>query len=103
MPATLIFSAFGQVMQSFSTVSADYDTVMGFFEFTHRFFDRLSIIDQKMPELPPFQRCISRVFSSILRICAIAQKYTKEKRFSMFQLSMLSLTQAYARNREMVR
>ncbi|RAH55365.1 hypothetical protein BO85DRAFT_522214 [Aspergillus piperis CBS 112811] len=81
MPASLIFSAFGQVMESFSTVSADYDTIMGFFEFTHRFFDRLSIIDQKMPELPPFQRCVSRVFSSILRICAIAQRYTKEKRF----------------------
>ncbi|GKZ86478.1 hypothetical protein AnigIFM56816_001706 [Aspergillus niger] len=89
MPATLIFSAFGQVMQSFSTVSADYDTVMGFFEFTHRFFDRLSIIDQKMPELPPFQRCISRVFSSILRICAIAQKYTKEKRFKKWFDSLL--------------
>ncbi|GKZ25081.1 hypothetical protein AbraIFM66951_005288 [Aspergillus brasiliensis] len=89
MPASLIFSAFGQVMESFSTVSADYNTVMGFFEFTHRFFDRLSIIDQKMPELPPFQRCVSRVFSSILRICAIAQKYTKEKRFKKWFESLL--------------
>jgi hypothetical protein len=86
MPASLIFSAFGQVMQSFSDVSADYDKVMGFFEYTHRFFDRLSIIDQKMPATAPFQRCVSRVFSSILRICAIAQKYSAEKRFS--KLSM---------------
>ncbi|CEJ61226.1 hypothetical protein PMG11_09763 [Penicillium brasilianum] len=81
MPANLIFTAFGQVMQSFADVSADYDKVMGFFEFTHRFFDRLSMIEQKMPDLPPFQRCVSRVFSSILKICAISQQYCAEKRF----------------------
>jgi hypothetical protein len=82
MPASLIFTAFGQVMQSFADVSADYDKVMGFFDFTHRFFDRLSMIEQKMPDLPQFQHCVSRVFSSILKICAISQKYCKEKRFS---------------------
>ncbi|KAL2811466.1 prion-inhibition and propagation-domain-containing protein [Aspergillus granulosus] len=92
MPASLIFSAFGQVMQSFSDVSADYDKIMGFFEFTHRFFDRLSIIDQKMPDMPPFQRCVSRVFSSILRICAIAQKYSKERRFKKWFDSLLNGT-----------
>ncbi|KUL87948.1 hypothetical protein ZTR_03863 [Talaromyces verruculosus] len=80
MPASLIFSAFGQVMQSFADVSADYDKIMGFFEFTHRFLDRMTIIDKKMPDLPQFQRCVSRVFSSILKICAIAQKYSAEKR-----------------------
>ncbi|KAL4736694.1 prion-inhibition and propagation-domain-containing protein [Aspergillus similis] len=92
MPASLIFSAFGQVMQSFSDVSADYDKIMGFFEFTHRFFDRLSIIDQKMPDIPPFQRCVGRVFSSILRICAIAQKYSKERRFRKWFDSLLNGT-----------
>lgn len=56
---------------------------MGFFEFTHRFFDRLSIIEERTPALPPFQRCVTRVFSSILKICAVAQKYAAEKRFSM--------------------
>ncbi|KAJ5986997.1 hypothetical protein N7451_011362, partial [Penicillium sp. IBT 35674x] len=80
MPATLIFTAFGQVMQSFADVSADYDKIMGFLDFTHRFFDRLSIIDQKMPNIPPFQRCITRVFSSILKICSVAQRYAAEKR-----------------------
>ncbi|KAI9043654.1 uncharacterized protein KD926_003004 [Aspergillus affinis] len=92
MPASLIFSAFGQVMQSFSDVSADYDKIMGFFEFTHRFFDRLSIIDQRMPDVPPFQRCVSRVFSSILRICAIAQKYSRERRFKKWFDSLLNGT-----------
>ncbi|PYI26439.1 hypothetical protein BP00DRAFT_430361 [Aspergillus indologenus CBS 114.80] len=81
MPASLIFTAFGQVMQSFADTSADYDKIMGFFEFTHRFFDRLSIIEERTPALPPFQRCVTRVFSSILKICAVAQKYAAEKRF----------------------
>ncbi|QKX60583.1 uncharacterized protein TRUGW13939_07728 [Talaromyces rugulosus] len=92
MPASLIFSAFGQVMQSFADVSADYDKIMGFFEFTHRFLDRMSIIDQKMPNLPQFQRCVSRVFSSILKICAIAQKYSSEKRMKKWFDSLMNGT-----------
>ncbi|KAJ5175269.1 uncharacterized protein N7482_001146 [Penicillium canariense] len=92
MPASLIFSAFGQVMQSFADVSADYDKVMGFFDYTHRFFDRLSIIDQKMPNLPQFQRCVTRVFSSILKICSAAQKYCAEKRFKKWFESLMKGT-----------
>ncbi|KAL2832928.1 prion-inhibition and propagation-domain-containing protein [Aspergillus cavernicola] len=80
MPAGLIFTAFGQVMQTFADVSADYDKIMGFFDFTHRFFDRLSMIEEKVPALPPFQRCVTRVFSSMLKICSTAQEYAKEKR-----------------------
>ena len=65
-------------------MSADYDKVIGFFEFTQRFLDRLSMIEGHSPEHAPFQRCITRVFSSMLTICAVAQEYAKEKRFSEF-------------------
>ncbi|KAE8331474.1 hypothetical protein BDV39DRAFT_201123 [Aspergillus sergii] len=51
MPASLIFTAFGQ---SFASVSADYDKVIGFFDFTHRFFDRLSMIEDRTPQQAPF-------------------------------------------------
>ncbi|KAL5335584.1 prion-inhibition and propagation-domain-containing protein [Aspergillus crustosus] len=81
MPASLIFTAFGQVMQSFASVSADYDKVMGFFDFTHRFFDRLSMIEDKTPQQAPFQRCVARVFSGMLTICSVAQEYAEKKRF----------------------
>ncbi|KAL3455859.1 prion-inhibition and propagation-domain-containing protein [Aspergillus heterothallicus] len=81
MPASLIFTAFGQVMESFATVSADYDKVMGFFDFTHRFFDRLSMIEEKAPQQQPFQRCVARVFSGMLTICSVAQEYAEKKRF----------------------
>ncbi|OXV08794.1 hypothetical protein Egran_03440 [Elaphomyces granulatus] len=80
MPANLIFTAFGQVMQSFAVMSADYDKVMGFFDFTHRFFDRLSMIEDKTPQLGPFQRCVARVFSGMLTICSVAQEYAEKKR-----------------------
>ncbi|CRL18879.1 Ribosomal protein S16, conserved site [Penicillium camemberti] len=81
MPASLIFTAFGQVMQAFASVSADYDKIMGFFDFTHRFFDRLSMIEEKTPQQKPFQRCVARVFSGMLTICSVAQEYAEKKRF----------------------
>jgi len=65
-------------------MSADYDKIMGFFDFTHRFLDRLSMIQDKTPKLAPFRRCVARVFSSMLTICAVAQEYIKEKRMSKF-------------------
>ncbi|KAJ5870780.1 hypothetical protein N7455_005721 [Penicillium solitum] len=81
MPVSLIFTAFGQVMQAFASVSADYDKIMGFFDFTHRFFDRLSMIEEKTPQQKPFQRCVARVFSGMLTICSVAQEYAEKKRF----------------------
>ncbi|PLB51560.1 hypothetical protein P170DRAFT_471495 [Aspergillus steynii IBT 23096] len=89
MPACLIFTAFGQVMESFATVSADYDKVMGFFDFTHRFFDRLSIIENRTPQQQPFQRCVSRVFSGMLIICSVAQEYAARKRFKKWFSSLI--------------
>ncbi|KAJ5933227.1 heterokaryon incompatibility protein s [Penicillium verrucosum] len=89
MPASLIFTAFGQVMQSFASVSADYDKIMGFFDFTHRFFDRLSMIEDKTPQQAPFQRCIARVFSGMLTICSVAQEYAEKKRFKKWFSSLI--------------
>ncbi|KAJ0413982.1 prion-inhibition and propagation-domain-containing protein [Aspergillus carlsbadensis] len=89
MPASLIFTAFGQVMQSFASVSADYDKIMGFFDFTHRFFDRLSMIEDKTPQQAPFQRCVARVFSGMLTICSVAQEYAEKKRFKKWFSSLV--------------
>ncbi|KAL6230706.1 hypothetical protein BDW75DRAFT_221944 [Aspergillus navahoensis] len=89
MPASLIFTAFGQVMQSFATVSADYDKIMGFFDFTHRFLDRLSIIENQSPQQKPFQRCVARVFSGMLTICSVAQEYAEKKRLKKWFSSLI--------------
>ena len=63
-------------------MSADYEKIMGFFDFTHRFFDRLSMIEDKTPKQAPFQRCVARVFSGMLTICSVAQEYAEKKRLS---------------------
>ncbi|PGH06953.1 hypothetical protein AJ80_08085 [Polytolypa hystricis UAMH7299] len=89
MPTSLIFTAFGQVMQSFASVSADYDKIMGFFDLTHRFFDRLSMIEDKTPQQAPFQRCVARVFSGMLTICSVAQEYAEKKRFKKWFSSLI--------------
>jgi hypothetical protein len=70
-------------------MSADYDKIMGFFEFTQRFMDRLSMIQDKTPKLPQFRRCVARVFTSMLTICAVAQDFIKEKRMSKLASSYL--------------
>ncbi|KAH6609878.1 hypothetical protein Trco_003224 [Trichoderma cornu-damae] len=54
-------------------MSADYDKIVGFFDFTHRFFERLSMIEDKIPQQKPFQCCVARVFSNMLTICSVAQ------------------------------
>jgi hypothetical protein len=63
---------------------------MGFFDFTHRFFDRLLIIEDRTPQ-KPFQRCVARVFSGMLNICSIAQEYTEKRRFSMWSSQLQHL------------
>lgn len=62
---------------------------MGFFDFTHRFFDRLCMIEQRIPDMPEFQRCVTYVFSSILSICSIATRYTVRKRLSKHSTTLL--------------
>ncbi|CAI6095944.1 unnamed protein product [Clonostachys chloroleuca] len=89
MPASVIFTAFGHVMQSFASVSADYDKIMGFFDFTHRFFDRLSMLEDKTPQQAPFQRCVARVFSGMLTICSVAQEYAGKKRLKKWFSSLI--------------
>ncbi|PON28482.1 hypothetical protein TGAM01_v202976 [Trichoderma gamsii] len=80
IPAGMVSTAFGQVMQSFSSMSADYDKIIGFFEFTQRFLSRLSMIDDSIPQQKPLQLCVARVFSGMLTICSIAQEYAEKKR-----------------------
>ncbi|KAL6830555.1 prion-inhibition and propagation domain-containing protein [Trichoderma sp. SZMC 28015] len=80
MPASIVFTAFKQVMQSFTSMSTDYDKIIGFFDFTRRFLDRLSMIEKTIPQQKSLQICITRVFSGMLTICSIAQEYAEKKR-----------------------
>ncbi|QYS94247.1 hypothetical protein H0G86_001587 [Trichoderma simmonsii] len=61
-------------------MSADYDKIIGFFDFTHRFLDKLSMIEDTIPQQKSLQLCIARVFSGMLTICSVAQEYAEKKR-----------------------
>ncbi|KAM0516392.1 hypothetical protein ACHAPE_005541 [Trichoderma viride] len=61
-------------------MSADYDKIIGFFEFTQRFLGRLSMINDSIPQQKPLQSCVARVFSGMLTICSVAQEYAEKKR-----------------------
>lgn len=61
-------------------MSADYDKIIGFFDFTQRFLARLSMIDELIPQQKPLQFCVARVFSGMLTICSVAQEYAEKKR-----------------------
>ncbi|CAG8950026.1 hypothetical protein HYFRA_00004360 [Hymenoscyphus fraxineus] len=90
MPAGLIFCAFGQVMNSFNDMSADYDKVLDFFAFVGRFFERLSIIEDRTPNSPGFLKAVVYVFTNMLDIFAIAQMYSKEQgRFKKWFLNLV--------------
>lgn len=65
-------------------MSADYDKILDFFAFVRRFFERLSIIEERTPNTPGLLKAVVTVFSNMLEIFAIAQQYSKEQgRFSL--------------------
>ncbi|CAG8978789.1 hypothetical protein HYALB_00011054 [Hymenoscyphus albidus] len=100
VPVGLIFCALGQVMNSFNEMSADYDKFMDF-AFVGRFFERLSIIENRTPESAGFLNAVICVFTNMLEIFAIAQMYSKKHgRFKKWFLNLVDgedpdLTKAY--------
>lgn len=60
---------------------ADYDRVEEFFAYSARFFQRLSILENKA-QSGPLAIAIERVFSMQLSVCGRARQLIKEKRFS---------------------
>jgi hypothetical protein len=78
--------------KAFAGVKADYDKVEDFFLQSSRFFERLSLIQNKTRDVGPLQTAIVRVFATQLTIFGDVEKNTKKEgaRFSMIQLSFKS-------------
>jgi hypothetical protein len=82
MPASLIFSALDHVLDTFQRVTADYDKLEAFFTNSQRFLDQLSILEDKpQPSPVPLQKCVERIFSAHLDMCAVAQKFQRDGKF----------------------
>jgi hypothetical protein len=111
MPVGLVFAACGHVLsvskprpqklvraytndlQAFAGVKADYDKVEDFFMHSSRFFERLSIIENKVSDSVALAKGIVRVFSAQLSVCAIVEAMVKTKaaRFKQFLSALWNL------------
>ncbi|KAI4644660.1 uncharacterized protein J4E78_009479 [Alternaria triticimaculans] len=62
MPVGLVFTAASRIISAFAGVRADYDRVEEFFAYSARFFQRLSILEDKA-QSGPLAIAVERVFS----------------------------------------
>lgn len=69
------YSAFNYVMNASKAVSDDYDMILQFFDITHSFLERVSMLENRMPGIREFQKFLLDVFKALLTLCAIARKY----------------------------
>lgn len=56
------------------------------------FFERLSLLEGKLPRLPEFQKFIVQVFSSMLCVSAIARSYCFKGRFMKWAKALVDGT-----------
>ncbi|KAJ6196522.1 hypothetical protein J3E72DRAFT_243669 [Bipolaris maydis] len=80
MPVGLVFTAASRLI---SVMKADYDRVESFFEYSGRFFERLSLLEERA-ESGPLAIAIVRVFSMQLSVCGRVRYLIKKKRFSQW-------------------
>jgi hypothetical protein len=99
-PVGIIFAACGHLLSAFAGVKADYDRVEAFFEHSGRFFERLSILENRA-DSGPLAMAVVRVFSAQLSICGHVEAMMKGKRFkqwlnALWNLEDKDLAAAYA-------
>ncbi|KAF2107480.1 hypothetical protein BDV96DRAFT_653821 [Lophiotrema nucula] len=85
MPVGIVFMAAGRLLSAFAGVKADFDKVEAFFDTSTRFFERLSIIENKGCNHAPLKTAIVRVFSAHLSILAMVETKVGEKHLRMKQ------------------
>ncbi|ORY05487.1 hypothetical protein BCR34DRAFT_604521 [Clohesyomyces aquaticus] len=85
MPVGIVFMAAGRLLSAFAGAKADFDKVEAFFDTSTRFFERLSIIENKGCNQAPLKTAIVRVFSAHLSILALVEAKIAEKHLRMKQ------------------
>jgi len=88
IPGAALITAFTYVFQTFKDISADYERIIGFFTEMGSFLDRISMLESRSPKLGPFERCVRKVFTSMLSLSAIAMDTKKQGRFKKWLHAM---------------
>ncbi|KAH3966001.1 hypothetical protein HBH52_200240 [Parastagonospora nodorum] len=88
-PSSAILTAFTFVMTASKHISDDYDMIEGFFGIMQSFLKRLSLLEDKIPAERDFQIFVVTVFSSLLKLSAIARAYCAKGRFSKWAKALV--------------
>jgi hypothetical protein len=88
-PAPVIAQALVYVLVACDDVSEKYDKVVNFYETISIFFERLSMLESKLPKERAFPVQLTRVFAAALKICAIAQIFYKDGRMKAFGKALI--------------
>jgi len=99
-PSSAVLTAFTFVMNASKHVSEDYDIIEGFFSIMDSFLRRLSLLESKIPPRKEFQYFIINVFSSLMKLSAMARSYCAKGRFLKWAKALVDgkdpdLTAAY--------
>src|SRR5262249_3591791 len=89
-PSSAILTAFTYVMTASKHVSEDYNVIEGFFDLMQSFLRRLSLLEGKIPAREEFQVDLIKVFSSILRLSALAYTYRVKGRFKSWASALVN-------------
>lgn len=76
-------------MNASKAVSEDYDMIVSFFDINHSFLERVSMLEGRMPDMWQFQKFLTNVFSSLLRLCGIARRYREKGRLSKWAKALV--------------
>ena len=80
--------------QTASTVSADYDRIIEFFEDLDTYLNRLKVLERQVRRIPELEVTLAGVLKYVLVLCGICAKYIKMNRIGNLSSTVLLLTTA---------
>ncbi|KAG2000889.1 hypothetical protein GB937_010726 [Aspergillus fischeri] len=83
-PASAISQAILFVFQACQKVSQNLDQIATFYKTMQIFFERLSLLEERLPQEKAFGMQLTRVFCALLDMCSEAKKYVKQGRAIAF-------------------
>ncbi|PKS12614.1 hypothetical protein jhhlp_000822 [Lomentospora prolificans] len=88
-PSAAILTAFNYVLNASKVVSEDYDLIVSFFDIMNSFLERVSMLENRMPNEWQFKKFLINVFSAMLTLSAIARKCRQKGRLSKWAKALI--------------
>ncbi|XXG97541.1 hypothetical protein Hte_003846 [Hypoxylon texense] len=88
-PASAISQALFFILKACKDLSEKLDEIEKFYEKIQYFFERLSLIERRLPPEHAFGEPLIRVFIAILNVCGTARRYARDGRAITFLKSLV--------------